>query len=279
MTDIKELNYPNIRQSWGIVGIVILSMIVFSPALFFLNKIMGDELSFLVYYMITMGISIWIADAIRRKKTGVSVYNFEFSSLKIIVLVSIAVISLQVGIISPIVSLIPVPEFIIELLIELANQTGLFSFIAIVIAAPIFEELIFRGIILDGLLKKYSAVKSILLSSLLFGIIHLNPWQFIGAFLGGVFSGWVYYRTKKLTLPILIHLANNLFAFIAMYFTDAETMMNQSLIEQYGGILNSILITAGGIIISITCIYFLRDEFNKTEFKKWQVPTSTQTED
>ncbi len=279
MIENTEINYPNIRQSWGIVGIVILAMIVFSPVIFFLNNRIGDELSFLVYYMITMGISLWIADVIRRKKTGVSIYNFDFGSAKIIALVCIAVISLQIGITSPIVSLIPVPEFLNEMLIEMANRTGVYSFIAIVIAAPIFEELIFRGIILDGLLKKYTPLKSILLSSFLFGLIHLNPWQFIGAFIIGIFSGWIYYKTKKLTLPILMHMANNLFAFVGMYFTDAETMMNQSLTEQYGGLLNLILITVGGIVVAIICIRILRNDFNKAEIIVWQIKSPTQPEE
>lgn len=45
-----------------------------------------------------------------------------------------------------------------------------------VIAAPVLEELIFRGMMLEGLLKKYSPVTSIIISSILFGVAHLNPW-------------------------------------------------------------------------------------------------------
>src|SRR5690606_30966839 len=87
----------------------------------------------------------------------------------------------------------------------------------IVIAAPILEEVIMRGIILDGLLKRYSPVRSILFSSFLFGLLHLNPWQMVSAMVIGIFAGWVYYRTRSLALPILIHATNNLSAFSMGY--------------------------------------------------------------
>ena len=135
------------------------------------------------------------------------------------------------------------------------------------------EELIFRGIILDGLLRRYSPMKSIIISSVLFGIVHLNPWQFISAFIIGLFSGWVYYRTRKLTLSIIIHFINNLIAFAGMYFVDAETMMNESLLEFYGGITNLILITLGAIIVSVIGVLLLRKEFISLKINKWQHTT------
>ncbi len=195
-----------------------------------LNDILGKELSFLVYYLLAMGVPFLIVHSIRRKRTGIKKYDFSLSSIKIMALVSISAIAIQAGIISPIVSALPMPESIQKLFIEFAKQNGVFSFISVVIAAPILEELIFRGIILNGLLKRYSPVKSIILSSILFGLVHLNPWQFIGALIIGVFSGWVYYKTKKLSLSILIHFANNLLAFVGMYFTDAEAMMTEPLL-------------------------------------------------
>lgn len=91
------------------------------------------------------------------------------------------------------------------------------AFITICILAPILEEIIFRGIILRGMLQNGSSpVSAIIISALLFGIAHLNPWQFFGAgFLGAVF-GFVYYRTKSLWLCMFLHALNNTLAFIFM---------------------------------------------------------------
>lgn len=270
MIEKNDIYYPNVSQSWGIVGIAILSMLILSPVNLLLSNVLGKDASFLVYYLLAMGIPFVIAHLIRKKRTGISKYNLTLSSLKIMVLVSISIIAIQTGIISPIVNSLPMPEFMKQIFLEFANQNGLFSFIAIVIAAPVIEELIFRGIILNGLLQKYSPVKSIIISSILFGIVHLNPWQFISALIIGFFSGWVYYRTRKLTLSILIHLVNNLIAFVGMYFMDAETMMNESLSELYGGITNLILITIGAITVTIICVFLLKKEFSSLKIDKWQ---------
>lgn len=261
MIENKKIYYPSSGQSWGIVGIAILSMLLFSPINLILNKVLGKEISFLVYYLFATGVPFGIAHLIREKRTGIKKYDFSLSSMKIMALVSISIIAIQTGIISPIVNLLPMPEFMQKVFLEFVNQNGVFSFISIVIAAPILEELIFRGIILNGLLQRYSPVKSIILSSILFGIVHLNPWQFISAFIIGIFSGWVYYKTRKLSLSILIHFINNLAAFIGMYFMDTETMMNESLSELYGGFTNLFLITTGAILLSIFGILLLKKEF------------------
>lgn len=262
MTKKKEIYYPNVGQSWGIVGIAILSMLIFSPGYVILQTVLGKEISFLVYYLLAMGIPFIIAHTIKNKRTGNIKYDFNPSSMKIILLVSIATIAIQAGVILPILNQLPMPEFMKKAFLELANQNGVFSFITIVIAAPIIEELIFKGIILNGLLQRYSPSNSIIISSVLFGIVHLNPWQFISALVIGVFSGWVYYRTRKLMLPIIIHFVNNLLAFIEMYFIDAETMISGSPTEIYGNVLNLVLITVGAITVSIISILLLKKEFN-----------------
>lgn len=261
MLSENETSYPDIKQSWGIVGISILAMLVLTPVIILLSPLTGKEFATLIYYLLAMGISFWFAHSNRQKWTNASTYNFDTASGRIMMLASISVVAIQTGIVSPLVNIIPIPEFMRQIFIDFGNQKGIFSALTIIIAAPILEELVFRGIILDGLLKKYSPIKSILVSSMLFGVVHLNPWQFIAAFIIGCFSGWVYYRTRKITLSILIHYTNNLAAFITIYFTDMESYLNKSITEIYGGLSNMIVIILGAIIVAITCIYFLKLEF------------------
>ena len=262
-TEAQASSYPNMSQSWGIVGIAILCMVAFMPLYLLLNRTDGTELAFLIYYVASMGTTFWIAHR-KKNKTTEAAYNFEMAPLKTVVLVSVAVIAIQTGIVAPIVNVIPMPDFMKQVFLQLAKKTGAFSLIAIVIAGPVLEELIFRGIILDGLLRFYSPLKAIVFSSLLFGVLHLNPWQFVGAFLVGVFIGWVYYRTKNLSLCIGIHLVNNLFAFGSTFFTDPATMMDKSLSELYGGFMNFIMITAGAVAIAAICLYLLRSQLETT---------------
>ncbi|MCD0480583.1 CPBP family intramembrane metalloprotease [Chryseobacterium sp. LC2016-29] len=96
--------------------------------------------------------------------------------------------------------------------------------ITAVIMAPIFEEIIFRGIIQKGMINNgVKPWKAILLASVLFGVIHGNPWQFVGATLLGTVLGLVYYKTKSLLLPILLHGFNNLCSAILIFYTKKES--------------------------------------------------------
>lgn len=95
------------------------------------------------------------------------------------------------------------------------------TFISIAIFAPILEELFCRGIILRGLLHHISPTKAILLSALMFGVMHLNPWQAIPAFILGIFMGWIYWRTNSLLATIFIHFTNNGFSyFVTLMWPD-----------------------------------------------------------
>ena len=96
------------------------------------------------------------------------------------------------------------------------------AFITICILAPILEELIFRGIILRGLLNNgYTPLVAIGFSSFLFGALHFNIYQFIGAGILGFIMGYVFYKTNSLILSIGLHATNNIVSFY-LYMKYAE---------------------------------------------------------
>ncbi len=105
----------------------------------------------------------------------------------------------------------PMPEFIKDMFGEMGRK-DIYTFLTVVVVAPVLEELLFRGVILDGFLKRYNANKSILVSAFLFGLIHFIPWQAFPAFLIGIFLGWLYWRTRSIILCIFLHAFNNLMA-------------------------------------------------------------------
>ncbi|MCG6189007.1 CPBP family intramembrane glutamic endopeptidase [Maribellus maritimus] len=258
-------NYPNVTQSFGIAGIVILGMLFLNPVNIVLEKLIGKEASMFIYYLLAIGLPFLIVYTIRKRKTREDSFNLNIENKLIIPFVVAGTIALLFGIISPIGSLIPMPENIQKVFMDFGSQTGFFPFLLMVVAAPILEELIFRGIILDGLLKNYSPEKSILLSSFLFGLVHLNPWQFVTGFIIGLFAGWVYYKTQSLSLTIIIHATANLSGYIMRYFIDMDSSMDDSLVRMYGGLTNLIFVILGSIIIASACIYFLGKEFSKTK--------------
>ncbi|SMC88681.1 CPBP family intramembrane glutamic endopeptidase [Moheibacter sediminis] len=91
------------------------------------------------------------------------------------------------------------------------------GFITVCILAPILEEILFRGILLRGMLHQgINPAIAIILSSILFGLAHMNPWQFIGAGILGAIFAYIYYRTKSLWICIFLHSLNNTISFILM---------------------------------------------------------------
>jgi membrane protease YdiL (CAAX protease family) len=265
----NEVSYPNIRESWRVFGTIILFQMLFYPIVKIFETTLGKELTSLISFVLTMGITFVIIHLKRINRQGTSSYDFGIGSIKILLLVCFATAAILIGITFPIISQIPMPDFIKKILLDNGSETGVYSFITIVIAAPILEELIFRGIILNGLLKSYSPLKAIIISSLLFGLVHLNPWQFIGASILGSLSGWVYFKTNKLTLPIIIHMTNNFLGFLLNYFSLRNENLTKSissecsLTELYGGTENLIMILTVAITIALSSIYVLDKEFRK----------------
>ncbi|MFD1628843.1 CPBP family intramembrane glutamic endopeptidase [Pseudopedobacter beijingensis] len=261
MTESTIKNYLNVAQSIGITGILILGLLLLYPVNLILNKFLSKEVSILLCYLFAYGISLLVIYSIRKSKTRDYSFNLIIANKRILSFIITGTIALLLGIIFPIVkllvNLIPMPEIVQKTFMSFGNQTGVFSFILIVIVVPIFEELIFRGIILDGLLRKHSPLKSILISSLLFGLAHLNPWQFVTGGILGIFSGWVYYNTRSLLLSIIIHATNNLSVFFMkhFHFIGIKSIYNDTT--------NLILTMAGLVTIIIVCIYYLKKEFMK----------------
>lgn len=100
-------------------------------------------------------------------------------------------------------------------------------------AAAVLEELLFRGVILNGLLQHQRPWVAIGQSALLFGLIHFNPAQSVSAGLFGLLLGWLYYRTRSLGVCMAIHALNNSVAFIAMRWAPAA-WQKDSLVEGFG---------------------------------------------
>lgn len=258
-------SYPNILQSIGIAGILLVGFQFLIPVHFMLNKFIGFEVSRLISYIIAVGIPFGIVCIILKKKTGAISFNISIENKRVIPFVIVGTIFLYCGIVSPISALIPMSESTKETLMISGSMPGIYWLIQTVIAAPILEELIFSGVILNGLLKRYSPKKSILITSFLFGLIHLDPWQFVTVFLMGVFSGWVYYKTKSLSLPIIIHATYNIASILMRIFIAPNLLGDNIILEMYRGTANLIFTVLGSLIIISICILFLIREFNKKE--------------
>lgn len=107
---------------------------------------------------------------------------------------------------------------------ELENPTGIFGFLlyflAIAVTPALVEEFACRGLIL-GTLKKYGEGFSILVSAVLFSLMHANLQQIPFAFLMGLILGYSVIKTGSLRVSISIHFFNNSLSCILSYIPDS----------------------------------------------------------
>jgi membrane protease YdiL (CAAX protease family) len=77
-----------------------------------------------------------------------------------------------------------------------------------ILAAPVFEEFLFRGLVYRGLRRSWSALPAVFASAFLFAIVH-PPVSSIPVFALGAFAALAFERGKRLLAPILAHMAYN----------------------------------------------------------------------
>lgn len=90
--------------------------------------------------------------------------------------------------------------------------------IRVCILAPVIEEILMRGFLLDGLSGNYGKITALLVSALLFALLHFNMVQTLSAFVCGVGLGLLYLHTGSVFCCILAHAGYNLLSYSAMIF-------------------------------------------------------------
>lgn len=204
----------------------------------------------LVAYVVTFLTIIYLS-VNRFRTTNEIDYRLKFKKVPTGILFIGGIVVIAAGIITdPLIALIPMPKFFAKMFAD-AFRPDMLTFLSAVIAAPIAEEIFFRGIILEGFLKNYSPQKAIVCSALMFGIYHLNPWQAIGATVSGLVIGWIYWRTRSLVPGIFLHASNNLATFSILYLSGNST--DSSALLKNDRILYGLLVAVSMIIVVMGC--------------------------
>lgn len=101
------------------------------------------------------------------------------------------------------------PDTITEQMMEAIAANFPMILLAVGVVVPFYEEFLFRGLIFKEIQKSSRLWVAVVLQGLLFGIFHLNWFQFIYTFPAGVIIGMVFLRYQSIWAPILIHLGWN----------------------------------------------------------------------
>ena len=145
---------------------------------------------------------------------------------------------------------LPPPAWFWELFNKIfESDYGIYgAILKVVIMAPVIEELIFRGVIMHGLMRNYSKFTAVFASALMFALFHLNPWQFPATFILGLLLGLLMVRTRNIYLCILGHAFNNGLVLISIQFSNElqNTLFYQS--SKSSQLLISMLIAAIALV-------------------------------
>lgn len=90
------------------------------------------------------------------------------------------------------------------------------TLVGISIAAPMTEEILFRGLLYGALRRWLSARWTIILTAVVFATVHLQLIYFPPLFGFGLVLGWARHKSGALALPFVIHFLNNAIALLAV---------------------------------------------------------------
>lgn len=146
------------------------------------------------------------------------------------------------------------PDIIEDTVISMGHN--IWGIIALAVAGPIVEELIFREGMM-GYMMRSGQVRgwvTVCVSALAFGVIHLNPAQVPFAFIVGLLLGFLYYKTGSIVLCGIVHILNNSMAVLQVNILG-ERVKDFSLVDSLGGTSYAICIAA---VSALLCLILLR---------------------
>ena len=127
----------------------------------------------------------------RMRGGGGPLGRFAVRGLNPVLLLWAFVFMMAAGVVcEPLLSWLPAPD-------DLDYGTGLWAVLTLVVAAPVLEELLCRGLVLESLRTRFGVVAAWLLSSLFFGVLHLQPMLVVNAFIIGLILGYIYMVTDS----------------------------------------------------------------------------------
>ena len=256
--------YPSLSQAWVIFVIFLAASIGIGLLIGKIIEISGFQnlsIGNFIGYNISLLFVIWFAWTNRIKHAGAV---FHFTTIPPVLYPLLIILTMSFAIfLDPLTNLIPMPD-LMEQILDMLAKKDIWTFMMVGITGPILEEILFRGIILDGFLTRYKPGKAIFWSAFLFGLFHLNPWQFIPGFLIGLLLGYIYLKTRSLIPVILVHIVNNSFSYLIMYFYGADV---NSFVDLFTESRDYILFLTGSTLICALSLIILYKKLNQNTEK------------
>jgi len=242
---------------WQALGLSLLFYMVFGLValpLMMVETLLAPPIRFLI-----QGWVAWSSVLVLAKDLGRGSWSEVFPVTRFSPRLIPGIVLASVGLLvfaSTIAEWIPTPASWNDLVAELFEVRYQWAHIANqVVLAPVAEELFFRGFVLRGFLARYSVRKAVIASTVLFALLHLNPWQGVMALPLGALFAWLFLRTGSLGPCILGHAcANGLYLVILGSYelagNDVETLAaEESSGGPWGLVIGASLATIGFLLL------------------------------
>ena len=122
------------------------------------------------------------------------------------------------------------------------------NLILLAVLPAICEELVFRGIIFNGL-KPYGNMKAVFLSATLFMLVHSSVEQTVYPFFVGIVLALLMLRTNNIIYPILLHFLNNAIVVVINYISVQSGAVSEFTLSTF-----NILFAIALAILAVLCI-------------------------
>ena len=169
-------------------------------------------------YLPIFGIWYELAFARKKRATGKRGRTPDVGRLAALFLMGMALQLLISSMLEIFLPMFPTYEKKYTELITTVNSGSIFTIIAVVILAPIGEELLFRGVTMGYLRKSCGKWTAALVQGILFAMYHMNLVQGIYAFLIGVFFGVIAWEYETFLPGVIIHFSLNSSSYILHAF-------------------------------------------------------------
>lgn len=206
----------------------------------------NQNLIIMMFFISTLAVFIGLVYFVNYKKRNVISFNLRPFSVKLCFFYILIVWIMETIIIRPV-------HF--YFFSKSHQPYDFYYLIGVLVVAPILEEIVFRNILLNSLLNSYSKNKSIIISSVAFGLVHGNPIQIIFATIIGFFLGIVYVQKKNIGYTIVLHFSANLFVMMSQVYSQNNSKFS------------FFYITCVNILVSFSLLLFMYKKYDYSLIK------------